>query len=157
MKTKQIIKLLISISFPLILGGIAGSYTAGGISEWYQMLNKPSFNPPGWIFGPVWTILYLIMGYSLYLIWNQAASKKRNIALGVFLFQQFLNFGWSFLFFYYGLIGWALVDIILLWVSISTMLILFYKIKPQAAYINIPYLLWVSFATMLNASFFILN
>lgn len=87
MKTKQILKLLLSISFPLILGGIAGSYTAGGVSEWYQMLSKPSFNPPSWIFGPVWTILYLIMGYSLYLIWNQTASKKRNIAITVFLFQ----------------------------------------------------------------------
>ena len=157
MKPKQIIKLLISISFPLILGGIAGRHTAGGISEWYQMLNKPSFNPPGWIFGPVWTILYLIMGYSLYLIWNQNASKKRNIAIMVFLFQQILNFAWSFLFFYYGLIGWALVEIIVLWISIVVMMALFYKIKPQAAYINIPYLLWVSFATILNASFFILN
>jgi benzodiazapine receptor len=157
MKTKQILKLLISISFPLILGGIAGSFTAGGISDWYQMLNKPSFNPPGWIFGPVWTILYLIMGYSLYLIWNQNASKKRNIALGIFLLQQILNFAWSFLFFYFGLIGWALVEIIVLWISIVVMLALFYKIKPQTAYINIPYLLWVSFATLLNASFYVLN
>jgi benzodiazapine receptor len=157
MKIKQILKLLISISFPLILGGIAGSYTAGGISEWYQSLNKPSFNPPGWIFGPVWTILYLIMGYSLYLIWNQTASKKRNIAIMVFLFQQILNFAWSFLFFYYALIGWALVEIIVLWFSIVFMMALFYKIKPQAAYINIPYLFWVSFATILNASFYVLN
>ena len=157
MKTKQILKLLLSISFPLILGGIAGSYTAGGISEWYQMLNKPFFNPPGWVFGPVWTILYLLMGYSLYLIWNHTASKKRNIAITVFLFQQILNFAWSFLFFYYNMIGWALFEIILLWVNIVVMLLLFYKIKPIAAYINIPYLLWVSFATLLNASFYVLN
>jgi len=97
------------------------------------------------------------MGISLFLIWKQSASKERNIAIFVFLLQQVLNFGWSFLFFYFNMIGLALIEIILLWFSIVIMLALFYKIKPVAALINIPYIIWVTFATILNAGYYILN
>jgi tryptophan-rich sensory protein len=97
------------------------------------------------------------MGISLFLIWKQSASKERNLAIFVFLLQQALNFGWSFIFFYFNMIGFSLIEIILLWISIIIMLVLFYKIKPMAAYINIPYLIWVTFATILNASYYLLN
>lgn len=97
------------------------------------------------------------MGISLFLIWKQDASEQRNMAIVVFLIQLILNFAWSFIFFYFNMIGFALVEIVLLWISIVTMMFLFYKIKPAAAYINIPYLLWVSFATVLNASYYVLN
>jgi len=120
-------------------------------------LNRPPFNPPNWLFGPVWTTLYILLGISLFLIWKQSASKERNLAIFVFLLQQALNFGWSFIFFYYNMIGFALIEIILLWISIIIMLVLFYKIKPMAAYINIPFLIWVTFATILNASYYLLN
>jgi benzodiazapine receptor len=157
MNKSQIFKLLASLALPLVLGAIAGLFTAEAVPEWYETLNRPPFNPPNWLFGPVWTTLYILLGISLFLIWKQSASKERNLAIFVFLLQQVLNFGWSFIFFYFNMIGFALIEIILLWISIIIMLVLFYKIKPMAAYINIPYLIWVTFATILNASYYLLN
>jgi len=157
MNKSKLIKLVISIILPLGIGAVAGIFTSDAIPGWYETLNKPSFNPPNRLFGPVWTILYIIMGISLYLIWKQSPGKERNRAILVFLIQLFLNFCWSFLFFYYHQIGLAMVEIILLWFSILYMMVLFYKIKPLAAYINIPYLLWVTFASILNAAYFFLN
>lgn len=157
MSKLQIIKLIVSIIVPLGLGSIAGIFTAQSVPEWYATLNRPSFNPPNWIFGPVWTMLYILMGISLFMIWKQDMSKERNLAILVFMLQLLLNFGWSFIFFYFNMIGFALIEIILLWISILFMLLLFYKIKPIAAYINIPYLLWVTFATVLNGSYYFLN
>jgi translocator protein len=157
MTKSQIIKLMVSVFLPLGIGAFAGMYTSEAIPGWYETLNRPSFNPPNWLFGPVWTTLYLIMGISLFLIWKQDRSKDRNTAILVFLLQLALNFVWSFIFFYFNMIGLALIEIILLWVSILIMLVLFYKIKPVAAYINIPYLLWVTFATVLNAGYYFLN
>ena len=151
------LKFLISILLPLSLGAIAGMFTSQSVPEWYAALNRPSFNPPNWIFGPVWTTLYILMGISFFLIWKQEASKVRNRAILIFLLQLLLNFAWSFIFFYFNMIGLALVEIILLWISIVMMLVVFYKIKPLASYINIPYLLWVTFATVLNASYYFLN
>ena len=157
MNKSQVFKLIASLTLPLGLGSIAGLFTAEAVPEWYETLNRPSFNPPNWLFGPVWSTLYLLMGISLFLIWKQSASKVRNMAIFIFLLQQALNFGWSFIFFYFNMIGFALIEIILLWISIVIMLVLFYKIKPAAAYINIPYLLWVTFAALLNASYYFLN
>ena len=157
MNKLQIFKLIVSIILPLGLGAIAGIFTAQSVPEWYATLNRPSFNPPNWIFGPVWTTLYMLMGISLFLIWKQDVSKERNLAILVFMLQLLLNFGWSFIFFYFNMIGFALIEIILLWISIVIMLVLFYKIKPMASYINIPYLLWVTFATVLNGSYYFLN
>jgi translocator protein len=157
MKTDSLIKLIVSIALPLIVGAVAGIFTTKAIPGWYATLNRPIFNPPNWIFGPVWTVLYVLMGISLYLIWIQPPGQARTFALVAFFIQLLLNFGWSFLFFYFKSISLALVEIILLWLSIVITLILFYKIKPLATYINIPYLLWVSFATLLNASYFKLN
>jgi benzodiazapine receptor len=157
MNKSLLFKLIVSIILPLALGAIAGMFTSQSVPEWYATLNSPSFNPPNWIFGPVWTTLYILMGISLFLIWKQDMSKARNLAILVFMFQLLLNFGWSFIFFYFNKIGFALIEIILLWISIVVMLVLFYKIKPIASYINIPYLLWVTFATVLNGSYYFLN
>jgi len=157
MKKNVFFKLVVSILLPLGVGAIAGMFTSSAVPEWYATLNRPSFNPPNWLFGPVWTTLYTLMGISLFLIWKQIVSKERNIAIFVFFLQLALNFCWSFIFFYFNMIGLALIEIILLWISIVIMLVLFFKIKPIAAYINIPYLLWVTFATILNASYYFLN
>jgi benzodiazapine receptor len=157
MNKSHFFKLIVSIILPLALGTVAGMFTSQSIPDWYATLNRPSFNPPNWIFGPVWTALYLLMGISLFLIWKQDVSKERNLAILVFLLQLLLNFCWSFIFFYFNWIGIALVEIILLWISIVYMLIFSYKIKPLAAYMNLPYLLWVTFATVLNASYYFLN
>jgi translocator protein len=157
MKKSNIIKLIISIIVPLGIGAIAGIFTSDAVPTWYETLNKPSFNPPNWIFGPVWTTLYFLMGVSLFLIWKQPANKERTKAIQVFIIQLVLNFCWSFLFFYYHQIGLALVEIILLWLSIAVMILLFFRIKPLAAYINIPYFFWVTFASVLNAAYYFLN
>ena len=157
MNKSKIFKLIVSLDLPLGLGAIAGLFTANAVPAWYATLNRPSFNPPSWVFGPVWTTLYLLMGFSLFLIWIQSPDKKRNTAIFVFFLQQTLNFAWSFLFFYFNMIGLALIEIILLWICILIMIVLFYRIKPLAAYINIPYLLWVTFASVLNASYYFLN
>jgi len=156
-KKSNIIKFISSTTLPLVLGAIAGMFTSQSVPEWYSTLNRPSFNPPNWIFGPVWTALYTLMGISLFVIWKQQVSKARNVAISIFFLQLLLNFAWSFIFFYFNKIGLALVEITILWFNIILMMFLFYKIKPMAAYINIPYLLWVSFATVLNASYYFLN
>ena len=157
MNKSELPKLLVSLIFPLSVGAVAGIFTAGAVTGWYVNLNKPSFNPPNWIFGPVWTTLYILMGISFFLIWKQEASKARNLAILAFIIQLLFNFGWSFFFFYFHTIGLALIEIILLWIFISIMLVLFYKIKPITAYLNIPYLLWVSFAAALNGAYYMLN
>jgi len=157
MNKSNITKLIISITLPLVLGIIVGMFTSQSVPDWYSTLNRPSFNPPNWIFGPVWTILYILMGISFFVIWKQEASKARTLAISIFFLQLLLNFAWSFIFFYFNMIGLALVEIVLLWFSNMFMLVLFYKIKPMASYINIPYLLWVTFATVLNASYSFLN
>ncbi len=157
MKPTLIGKLIASLLLPLAIGGIAGMFTSEAIPGWYASLNQPSFNPPNWVFGPVWTTLYIILGISLFLIWKLPVSKQRNQAILIFMGQLFLNFGWSFFFFYFKMIGVALLDIVALWIMIVVMLIRFRKLKPVAAYINIPYLLWVTFASALNIAYFFLN
>lgn len=157
MNKSKTIKLIIALALPLAVGAIAGLFTSQSVKGWYSQLTKPSFNPPDWLFGPVWTTLYILMGISFYLIWVQPAGKSRNTGILLFLVQLALNFAWSFLFFYFHQIGLALVEIILLWIFIVAMCVQFYKIKTLAAYLNIPYLLWVTFATILTASIYLLN
>ena len=157
MKISNITKLTVSLFIPLAVGAVAGMFTSQAVPEWYASLNRPSFSSPNWVFGPVWTSLYILLGTSFFLIWKEKASQKRDQAILIFSVQMLLNFGWSFLFFYFHLIGIALIEIILLWISIASMLFLFHKIKPLAAYLNIPYLLWVSFASVLNAGYYFLN
>jgi tryptophan-rich sensory protein len=101
--------------------------------------------------------LYLLMGYSFFRIWSLPVSSDRNKAMQIYFIQLFLNFGWSFLFFYFQEIGWALLEIVVMWLSIFTMIFHFYRLDRLAAYVNIPYLLWVSFASVLNASYYLLN
>lgn len=157
MNRSKIIKLIASIALTLTVGAIAGLFTSESVQGWYSTLIKPTFSPPNWIFSPVWTALYILMGISLYLVWIQPPGLKRNRGIYFFLIQLALNFAWSFIFFYFHQIDLALVEIILLWMSIIIMLFQFYRIKPLAAYMNIPYLLWVSFASVLNAGYYLLN
>jgi translocator protein len=157
MKLSKFLTLLICVLIPLITGSISGLANVGNVNEWYFNLIKPSFNPPSYLFGPVWTILYILMGISLYLVWKSPLGKIRKQALIIFSIQMFLNFIWTFIFFYFKQTGLALVDIILLWVLIIAMILVFKRINKTAAFIQIPYLLWVSFATVLNASIWMLN
>lgn len=157
MKGIIFLKLFISISLPLIVGGLAGYATSSNISNWYIYLNKPWFNPPNYLFGPVWTALYILMGASLFMIWKSPSGKFKTQALIIFSIQLLLNFSWSFIFFYFHQTGWALVEILLLWISIASMIYAFYRVSRPSAYLQIPYILWVSFATALNGAIWFLN
>ena len=145
-------KLIISILICQLAGGIGSVFTFSAIPNWYDFLNKPQFNPPNWIFGPVWTILYTLMGISAYLIFNK--DKK---ALMIFAVQLVLNAFWSIIFFGFHSILGGLIFIILLWFSILLTIAKFYKIDKNAAFLLIPYVLWVSFATILNYYLLVLN
>lgn len=157
MKTKTVITLLICIGFPMLLGAVAGITTSANIHDWYIFLNKPSFNPPNSVFAPVWTCLYFLMGISSYLIWKSPRSPQRTKALSIFVAQLALNFLWSFLFFYFHMLAWALFDIVLIWLSVLAMIFLFARVNKAAALLQIPYILWLSFAGLLNASIWFLN
>ena len=154
---KKIITFILCITIPLIIGAIGGIATSSGLDNWYLAVNKPSFNPPNYAFGTVWSCLYILMGISLYMILQTPASVRKNIAIGIFSIQLTLNLIWSFLFFKYHWLGIALLEIILIWISILIMIISFFRIKKVAGLLQIPYLLWVSFASILNASYWLLN
>ena len=157
MSQRKILILIFSILFTIGFGSLGAVFTAPEIQTWYAALNKPVFNPPSWIFGPVWTLLYLMMGITLYFILTAPPStEKRNAT--VFFFLQFtLNFFWSLIFFRLHETGWAFVEIIAMWLAILATIYTSQKLKPLAAYLLIPYLLWVSFASVLNGAIFWLN
>ena len=144
-------KLFISILIPLLVGGIATFFTTSGVNGWYAMANKPSFNPPNWLFAPVWTALYIMMGVALFLVWKSEAGKAiKQTAFILFAVQLLLNFLWSFIFFYAKQPGWAFVDIIAMWIAILLTIIWFAKISSTASWLLVPYIFWVSFASLLN-------
>lgn len=153
---RRIITLIACIALPLIIGGISGFLTVSEISGWYTGLKKPSFNPPNYLFGPVWTVLYLLMGISLFLV-LEAKVLIKGKALTFFFVQLTLNFFWSIIFFKEHQVAMALADIAALWLCILMMIVTFYRISRVAGLLQIPYLLWVSFATLLNASILYLN
>lgn len=154
----RIIKFLIAVSIPLALGAFAGYFTSSSVKGWYTIVNKPSFNPPNWIFAPVWTVLYIMMGIAFYIIWIKVEEQKiRTKAIMFYFIQLVLNFAWSIIFFYAARPGWALVEIILLWIMIAATIYKFHPISKPAAWLLVPYILWVSFATLLNFEIWRLN
>ena len=157
-KRFQIFPFMINVLIPFIFAGLGGLITVKSVNTWYTTIQKPSFNPPNWLFGPVWSTLFLLIGISSYLIWRkreQIAHFPRTVA--IYFIQLILNLGWSFLFFYSHLIGAALMEIIALLISIIVNAIVFYKIDKTAGLLFIPYFLWVSFAAFLTYNIFILN
>lgn len=144
-------KLILSIGICLGAGIIGSFFTVSSIPNWYVTLNKPSFSPPNWIFGPVWTILYILMGYTLYLVW-----VKRSVPT-IFWIQLILNAIWSIIFFGMKNPVLALADIVALWIAIILTIKVFYKINKLAGQLLFPYLAWVSFASILNIAIVLLN
>lgn len=141
-----------------IVGLLGTPFTATAIPTWYVFLEKPFFAPPNWIFGPVWSILYLLMGISAYLVWTSDKKEKLiHHALHMFLIQLFLNFLWSVLFFGLKSPVLGLIDIVALLGFIFFTIKAFMRVSRPAAYMLIPYILWVSFATILNAAIIFLN
>lgn len=150
------LKLLGSILVSELAGIIGSIFTRQSVTTWYVTLQKPSFSPPGWVFGPAWTLLYLLMGIAAFLAYSKG-FKKAKTALTFFFVQLFFNLLWSFLFFGLKSPLLAFIDIVILWCLILITTYQFYKIDKNAAYLMIPYILWVSFASVLNFSLYILN
>jgi benzodiazapine receptor len=157
--TNQInwISLVLCVIGVLAIGTLSGLANLGTIEGWYAALKKPVFSPPKYLLGPVWTFLYILLGVGLYLILSAPQTSARTTALIVFGIQLLLNFSWSFLFFYFKMPGVAFAEIIILWVCILLMIVVFFRVSAAAAYLQIPYLLWVSFASALNGSVWYLN
>lgn len=148
----------VCILVPVISGAIVGLLTMGGILNWYATVNKPWFTPPGYVFGPVWTVLYILMGISLYLVVSQGWEKK-SVKTGVLIFalQLVANLVWSVLFFGLQSPIAGLVDIFLLLALIIATIVAFYRVSKPAAMLLAPYLAWVCIATCLNAGVVLLN
>lgn len=155
----KITKILVVVVTCLVIGYFSGMVTRSAITTWYPTLVKPSFNPPNWVFAPVWSMLYIMMGVAAGLVWNRIDFEKEAVkkALIFFAIQLALNALWSYLFFGLKNPMLAGIEIILLWLMIFETYSKFVKINKIAGYLLIPYLAWVSFATVLNESIWWLN
>ena len=158
MKKRNWLKFLIAIIVPQLAGAIGAFFTTPNIPTWYAGITKPALNPPAWIFAPVWTTLFILMGIAAFLVWRKGLNHRNvRIALGIFIGQLVLNTLWSIIFFGLHSPGGALVVVILLWLAILATIIAFAKISKASAYLLVPYILWVSFASYLNLMLWILN
>lgn len=158
MNKSGIKKLLFSVFICLLVGFIGSFATQSSVNTWYDTLQKPFFTPPDWLFAPVWTFLYIIMGISLFFVWKEGIEKKivrRGIV--IFAIQLLLNLLWSIIFFGMRSIIGGAFEISILWILILTNIIIFFRISKIAGYLLIPYFLWISFASILNFSLYFLN
>lgn len=153
------LRIIYCVGICLAVGYLSSITTQSSINTWYPTLIKPSFNPPNWLFAPVWTLLFIMMGIAAGMIWNHLENQKELVkkALLFFTVQLLLNALWSYLFFGLNNVLLALIEIILLWLIIYETFLIFNKIDKKAGYLLIPYLIWVAFATILNGSIFYLN
>jgi tryptophan-rich sensory protein len=157
MKIIDLLRLITSILLCQLAGFLGSLFTIPAIPTWYKTLNKPFFNPPNWIFSPVWISLFFLMGISLFLVWRRQGHPTFKTALIFFFVQLILNILWSVAFFGLRSPLLGLIDIILLWIAILLTILNFLKVSKIGGLLLIPYLIWVSFATFLNFSLWILN
>ena len=158
MKISNSGKLAIAMFVSLAAGGLGSIFTSSAIPTWYATLTRPALNPPNWIFAPVWTTLFVLMGIATWLIWKQGIDKpKVREALKIFLGQLTLNVLWSFIFFGLHNPGLAFLEIIFLWLAILATILSFSKVSKTAAFLLVPYIAWVSFASYLNLAIWRLN
>jgi benzodiazapine receptor len=157
-KLMEILKLIISILVCQLAGFVGSIFTTPSVPTWYATLKKPAFTPSNSIFGPVWTTLFILMGISMYLIWKKG-FQNRDVKIALFIFgaQLVLNILWSFLFFGLRCPSCAFVEIIILWIAILITILSFVKISQIAGVLLLPYIIWVSFAAVLNFSIWTLN
>ena len=151
---KGLTGLIASLIVVAVVAAFGGQFTP---DSWYQEIGKPSWTPPGWIFGPVWTFLYASMGVAAWLVWLERDKRISTPALGAYILQLLLNGVWSWVFFGLHLIGLALVDLILMWIFIVVTTILFWKVRTAAGILLLPYLAWVTFAGILNYTIWTMN
>ena len=156
---KKYYKIILMVVVCLTIGYLSSIVTQSSIKTWYPTLIKPVFNPPNWIFAPVWSMLYIFMGIAAGLVWNKHENNKELVKKGLLFFgvQLFFNALWSYLFFGLNNLLLASIEIILLLLMIFETYVIFKKLDKKAGYLFIPYMAWVSFATILTISIFILN
>lgn len=154
---RSILGLVGFLAASLAAGAIGGIVTNPAIPTWYQQIEKPSWTPPGWLFGPVWTALYLAMGVAAWLVWRRGGWAANGRALTLFGVQLVLNALWSFLFFGLRSPGLAMVEIVVLWLAILLTLLAFWRVSRPAGALLAPYLLWVTFASALNFTIWRMN
>jgi translocator protein len=155
---KNWVKAVISIATPQVVGITSSLFNETGEGSWYRSIAKPDWNPPGWVFAPVWTSLYVLMGIAFYIIWkSNATSGVKNRAMSFWIIQLVLNFFWTFIFFGQEQIGLALIEMTLLWLAILFTIFSFSKISKLSAWLMVPYISWVSFAWILNYTIWQLN
>lgn len=157
MTTKDVAALIGSVVLAEAAGGIGTMFTIASIPTWYATLQKPFFSPPNWLFGPVWTILYALMGIAAFLVWWHRKQPGATKALWIYLVHLAVNALWSILFFGLKNIGLAFMEILILWAMIIALIVLFRRYDKHASCLLVPYLLWVSFATVLNGALWMLN
>jgi tryptophan-rich sensory protein len=154
----SLFRLLVAVALPLAAGILGAFLTVDSVRDWYPSLVRPSFAPPSWVFGPVWTTLYVMMGVASWMVWRTGAGTPEvRGALVIYGVQLALNFAWSPLFFGLRQPALALVDIVLLLGLVAWTVVRFYRVSKPAGWLLIPYLGWVAFATVLNAGFWWLN
>ncbi len=156
-RLRSAIALVVSTVTCLLVGVVGSLATATSVRDWYPLLQKPTWTPPSALFGPVWTVLFLMMGVAAWLIWRESSSGPRRRALSVFAIQLVLNVAWSFLFFGLRSPGWAALEIVLLWAAIVATMLAFGRLSRLAAGLLLPYLVWVSYAAALNVAIWSLN
>lgn len=154
---KDLLALALFVGICLGVGGLGGAVTATSVTEWYPTLNKPSFNPPNWVFGPVWTALYVMMGVAAWRIWRAADRDAARGPLAVFALQLAVNLGWSVAFFGLRNLGLAVAVIIALDLLVLATALMFRRVDRFAEWLLIPYLAWIAFATILNVAVWRLN
>jgi benzodiazapine receptor len=155
---QRVLLLVFSIGICYVAAAIGSYFTGSSVGTWYVTLVKPPVAPPGWVIGAVWTVLYLLMGIALFLVLEEDRSRPEvKLGIGLFAVQLGLNVLWSLLFFGLQSPALALVGILILWASVAATLLQFLKVSRPAAYLLVPYLAWVSFATLLNAWILVLN
>jgi len=155
--SRDLLGLFAFIILCLAVSGIGGAITATSVDTWYQALEKPPFNPPDWVFAPFWTALYILIGISAWRVWRLRSFEATGKAVAVFAVQLGLNLAWSFLFFGLQRIDLALIEIVILLCAIITNTIIFWRIDRLAGLLFVPYAAWVTYATVLNASLWLLN
>ncbi|UCH94300.1 MAG: tryptophan-rich sensory protein [Candidatus Aminicenantes bacterium] len=156
--SNKLIKIIFSLLICQLAGVIGAIFNSTAVKTWYAHINKPGFTPPNWVFGPVWITLYLLMGISLFLVWNSDTNfKVKQTAMILFFIQLILNTLWSYFFFYLQSPLYGLIEIIILLIFIILTMLRFYAIRPLAAFLLVPYALWVGFATVLNYFLWQLN
>lgn len=154
---RQALALFAFVALCLAIGAVGGTVTSTSVATWYQQLRKPPFNPPDWVFGPVWTALYIAMAVAAWRVWRRLGLRGAPLAMSLFACQLALNLAWSILFFGFRQIGFALIEIVLLFAAIVGTAVAFRQADGVAALLFVPYVAWVGFAALLNASLWRLN